>query len=134
MPTVELPPAVPFTAQVTAVFVELETVAENWKVCPTFKDEVTDPKAMATAGGVDGGGVVPPPPQPTTAITASKLNPIPRTDSLRRWPCFIDPAPIKSNFRFDVCDIAATCTTISARNGLVGVANDSPFRACREKK
>ena len=34
VPTVALPPATPFTCQVTAVFVVPETVAVNWSVAP----------------------------------------------------------------------------------------------------
>jgi hypothetical protein len=55
---------------------------------------------LSLLGGVTG-VPPPPPPQPTTAITASRLKPIPNLDVLRRRPRDIDPAPIKSKFRFD---------------------------------
>jgi hypothetical protein len=50
VPTVAFPPATPPADHVTDVFVELETVAENWKVCPTVKDEGAVPIVIATAG------------------------------------------------------------------------------------
>jgi hypothetical protein len=54
---------------------------------------------LSLLGGL--GGAPPPPPQPTMAITASRLRPIPNIDVLRRRPRFIDPAPITLEFRFD---------------------------------
>src|ERR1035438_5809471 len=47
---------------------------------------------LSLLGGVI--GAPPPPPQPTMAIIASRLRPIPNTDVLRRRPRFIFPAPI----------------------------------------
>ena len=38
VPTVELPPAIPFTAQFTALFIAPVTLAANCCVCPTVKD------------------------------------------------------------------------------------------------
>ena len=107
VPSVELPPVTPPTAHVTPVFVELVTVAENWKVSPTVKAAGDVPKATVTAVAVVVVVVaVPAEWQPT--INASRLKLIPRTHVLRRKSRFIAPAPIKSEFRFDWFDILRT--------------------------
>jgi hypothetical protein len=107
VPYVELPPATPPTDHVTAVFVALETVAVNWKVCPTVKDEGADPKTILTAGEVVVGVVaIPAEGQPT--ITTSRLKLIPTTHALRCRPRIVDPAPIKPEVRIDTFDIKHT--------------------------
>ena len=107
VPYVELPPATPPTDHVTAVLVALETVAVNWKVCPTVKDEGADPMTILTAErGVVMVAAVPAEGQPT--ITTSRLNLIPTTHALRRRPRIVDLAPIKPEVRVDSFDIKHT--------------------------
>ncbi|MGO8816993.1 MAG: hypothetical protein ACLQVG_20320 [Terriglobia bacterium] len=77
VPAVELPPVTPATDHVTAAFVEFATVAANWKVCPTVRDEGTVPSVIVTAAGVI---VVGAEWQPT--ITISRLRLIPTTRGL----------------------------------------------------
>jgi hypothetical protein len=98
VPTVAFPPATPPADHVTDVFVELETVAENWKVCPTVKDEGAVPMAIVTAGAAVELVVVvfPPPPQPTSAISRLKL--IAQTHADGRKPEYIDLTSIKPDF------------------------------------
>jgi hypothetical protein len=57
VPTVELPPVVPFTCQVTAVFVVPETAATNCVCVPGL----TVAEAGVTMTVICGGGVLPPP-------------------------------------------------------------------------
>jgi hypothetical protein len=61
VPTVALPPATPFTCQVTAVFVVPVTVAVNWSVAPGLTVEEAPVTVTVICGGTDGY----PPPQET---------------------------------------------------------------------
>ena len=65
VPTVELPPVMPFTLHVTVVFVVLVTDAVNGCVAPSSTFCVPGATETATAGG--GGVTVPPPPPPPHA-------------------------------------------------------------------
>jgi hypothetical protein len=51
VPNVELPPAIPFTLQVTAVFVELATVAVKACGSPSSTDAEVGETLTATLGG-----------------------------------------------------------------------------------
>jgi hypothetical protein len=66
VPTVELPPAVPFTCQVTVVFAVPVTVPKNCFVAPGLT--VTD--AGVTVTVICGGGVLPPPQEVRNKILA----------------------------------------------------------------
>jgi hypothetical protein len=103
VPSVELPPVTPPTVHMTAVFVEFATLAENWKVCPTVKDEGTVPSVIVTAAGVVWEFAAGFEWQPT--ITISRLRLMPTTHAV--WPRerIVESTPIQSRFRFDSCDI-----------------------------
>ena len=51
VPTVELPPVMPFTFQVTAVLEVLVTVAVNWRVLPTRTLALVGEIVTLTGGG-----------------------------------------------------------------------------------
>lgn len=55
VPTVEFPPVMPFTFQVTAVFEVFDTVAENCLVRPTRTVALVGEMVMVTGGGGGGG-------------------------------------------------------------------------------
>jgi len=73
VPTVELPLMTPFTLQVTALFVEFETVALNCRVCVTATEALAGETLTVTGGAavtlrLTGVLVVPPNPLLTTVI------------------------------------------------------------------
>ncbi len=73
MPTVELPPVVPLTAQVTLVFEVFETVAANCCVLPTVRGAVEgETETVIGAGGV---GALPLAPQdmPRVKMSATRI-------------------------------------------------------------
>ena len=67
MPTVELPAAIPPTAQVTPVLDVPVTCAVNWIVCPTPTDGVAGVIAMF-AGATNVTSAVADPPEPVAVI------------------------------------------------------------------
>ena len=74
VPTEPLPPAIPFTAQVTPVFVALLTAAVKLCVAPSNTEPVGGETATEIVGGGGGGGgatgLTPPPPQPSVHAPA----------------------------------------------------------------
>jgi hypothetical protein len=67
VPAAALPPAVPFTCQVTAVFVVPVTVAVNCVLAPGLSVAVAGVTVMV----IGGGGVPPPPQEPRNREAAS---------------------------------------------------------------
>src|SRR5438552_4290292 len=86
MPTLEFPPDVPFTCQVTAVLLLFETVAVNCCVPPICTLAVAGESATETIGGGGDGAVLDPPPHAIhgsiTRLTASRAA---GTQSSRRF-------------------------------------------------
>ena len=73
VPTLEFPPAIPLTLQVTLVLVVLVTVAANCCVAPRKTEAVGGKTLTLTVGGGGGGGAGFPPlvPQPIAAPAAT---------------------------------------------------------------
>ena len=73
VPTVEFPPVMPFTFQVTAVFVVFETVAVNCLVRPTRTVALVGEMVMDTGGGGGGGFTTLTVALPTADVTATLM-------------------------------------------------------------
>src|SRR5215470_2027477 len=73
VPTVEFPPAMPFTLQLTVVSVVLVTVAANVNWLPSTTEPLDGATLTVMEGGGGGGGVTaPPPPQPSVPAPAAR--------------------------------------------------------------
>ena len=117
VPTELLPPAIPFTAQVTPVFVVLLTVAVKLCVAPssTAPDGGETVTVIVGGGGGGGGatGLTPPPPQPSVhapAVRSTHRNTattpvwrlVPHTDMHRGEATHPPPSAIIRRFRSHV--------------------------------
>jgi len=114
VPTELLPPAIPFTAQVTPVFVVLLTVAVKLWVAPSSTEPAGGETATEIVGGGGGGGgatgLAPPPPQPSVhapavrsthrkTATTPVLRLVPHTHMHRGEATHPPPSAIISRYR-----------------------------------
>jgi hypothetical protein len=87
VPRVELPPATPFTLQLTAVSVVFVTVAVKVAWFPRRTDPVAGFTVTAIkGGGGGGGGVVPPELQPDIHVPAARIALATIPDALNLFP------------------------------------------------